>query len=108
MLLRPGGLLWPDRRLMPGDEDDPESGIIGEDADAGGCGKGATARPVIAVTTSRDDRRIRNGRPAWSIGLPFVRIWQGALDVSRTWAGRTLTIDENVATSPSPSTPPTP
>ena len=47
-------------------------------------------------------------RPPWSIGLPFVRIWQGALDVSRTWAGRTLTIDENVATSPSPSTPPTP
>lgn len=44
-------------------------------------------------------------RPAWSIGLPFVRIWQGALDVDRNWGGRTLRIDENVATSPSPSTP---
>lgn len=47
-------------------------------------------------------------RPAWSIGLPFVRIWQGALDVDRTWGGVTLRIDENVATSPSPSTPPGP
>lgn len=44
-------------------------------------------------------------RPAWSIGLPFVRIWQGALDVDRSWAGRTLRIDENVATSASPSSP---
>ncbi len=44
-------------------------------------------------------------RPAWSIGLPFVRIWQGALDVDRSWGGRTLRIDENVATSPSPSAP---
>lgn len=43
-------------------------------------------------------------RPAWSIGLPFVRIWQGVLDVDRSWGGRTLRIDENVATSPSPST----
>lgn len=45
-------------------------------------------------------------QPPWSIGLPFVRIWQGALDVDRTWGGRTLRIDENVATSPSPSAPP--
>lgn len=44
-------------------------------------------------------------RPAWSIGLPFVRIWQGALDVDRSWSGSTLRIDENVATSPSPSAP---
>jgi len=43
--------------------------------------------------------------PAWSIGLPFVRIWQGALDVDRRWGGTTLRIDENVATSASPSAP---
>jgi hypothetical protein len=47
-------------------------------------------------------------RPPWSIGLPFVRIWQGALDVDRSWAGSTLRVDENVATSPSPSAPPAP
>lgn len=44
-------------------------------------------------------------RPPWSIGLPFVRIWQGALDVDRSWSGTTLRVDENVATSPSPSAP---
>lgn len=47
-------------------------------------------------------------RPAWAIGLPFARIWQGALDVQRSWGGRTLLIDENVATSPSPSAPTAP
>ena len=47
-------------------------------------------------------------RPAWSIGLPFVRIWQGALDVDRSWGGRTLRIDENVATSASPTSPSNP
>lgn len=45
-------------------------------------------------------------RPAWSIGLPFVRIWQGALDVDRSWGGHTLRIDENVATTASPSSAP--
>jgi hypothetical protein len=43
--------------------------------------------------------------PPWSIGLPFVRIWQGALDVDRRWGGTTLRVDENVATSSSPSAP---
>lgn len=33
----------------------------------------------------------------------FARVWQGALDVSRTWGGRTVIIDENVASSLSPS-----
>jgi hypothetical protein len=47
-------------------------------------------------------------RPPWSIGLPFVGIWQGALDVDRSWGGQTLRIDENVATSRSPSTPSNP
>lgn len=35
----------------------------------------------------------------------FARVWQGALDVRRTWGGRTIVIDENVASSPSPSAP---
>jgi hypothetical protein len=33
-------------------------------------------------------------------------IWQGALDVQRTWNGFTLMVDENVADTPSPSAPP--
>jgi hypothetical protein len=38
-------------------------------------------------------------------GFAFARVWQGALDVRRTWGGVTLTIDENVAALPSPSAP---
>ncbi len=44
-------------------------------------------------------------QPPWAIGLPFVRIWQGVLDVQRSWGGRALLIDENTATSRSPSAP---
>jgi hypothetical protein len=38
-------------------------------------------------------------------GLPFVEIWQGALDIERTWGGITFQIDENVATRRNPSAP---
>jgi hypothetical protein len=38
-------------------------------------------------------------------GFAFAYAWQGALDVSRTWNGRTLVIDENVAATASPSAP---
>lgn len=38
-------------------------------------------------------------------GLPFVNVWQGILDVDRTWAGRAIRIDENVADRGSPSAP---
>ena len=72
---------------------------------------GRTESPPFWVAGGRD---FALDRPAWAIGLPFARIWQGALDVQRTWGGRTLLIDENVATSaapsaaamPSPGTPP--
>lgn len=37
-------------------------------------------------------------------GLPFVNVWQGVLDVNRTWGGTTINIDENVADTASPST----
>lgn len=36
-------------------------------------------------------------------GLPFADVWQGALDVDRTWGGVTLRIDENTADRPAPS-----
>jgi hypothetical protein len=32
-------------------------------------------------------------------------VWQGALDVTRTWGSVTLRVDENVATSRNPSAP---
>jgi hypothetical protein len=38
-------------------------------------------------------------------GFPFATVWQGAHDVDRSWGGETLRIDENVATSRSPSEP---
>ncbi|HEX6925215.1 MAG TPA: glycoside hydrolase domain-containing protein [Longimicrobiaceae bacterium] len=63
---------------------------------------GRSETPPFWVAGGRD---FSLDSPAWSIGLPFVRIWQGALDVDRTWGGRTLRIDENVATSASPSEP---
>lgn len=44
-------------------------------------------------------------RPPAAVGLPYARVWQGALDVRRSWGGVTLDVDENVAASPSPSTP---
>jgi hypothetical protein len=37
-------------------------------------------------------------------GVEFATIWQG-LPAPRTWGGVTLTVDENVATTPSPSAP---
>jgi hypothetical protein len=44
--------------------------------------------------------------PPESVGYRFARVWQGVLDVNRSWGGRSLMIDENVASSPSPSTQP--
>jgi len=43
--------------------------------------------------------------PPQAVGLPFADIWQGVLDTNRTWAGRTLNVDENVANRRSPSDP---
>lgn len=44
-------------------------------------------------------------RPPEAVGVPYAVIWQGALDVSRTWGGVTLTVDENVALRPSQGSP---
>lgn len=43
--------------------------------------------------------------PPEASGLTFADVWQGVLDVDRTWGATTLRIDENVAASPSPSSP---
>jgi hypothetical protein len=39
------------------------------------------------------------------LGLSYARIWQGAFNVSQSWNGVTLTIDVDVASTPSPSAP---
>jgi len=38
-------------------------------------------------------------------GFPYAIVWQGLLDVNRTWGGATLRIDENVSFRVSPSAP---
>jgi hypothetical protein len=38
-------------------------------------------------------------------GFPFANVWQGVLDVRRSFAGTSLQVDENVADRPSPSAP---
>jgi hypothetical protein len=43
--------------------------------------------------------------PPEAVGYRFAEIWQGVLDADRTWGGRTLRVDENVARRPSPSAP---
>jgi hypothetical protein len=53
---------------------------------AGGSGFTLDARPV-------------------AVGLRDAQIWQGVLDVQRTWGEVTLSIDENVAARPYPSAP---
>jgi hypothetical protein len=39
------------------------------------------------------------------VGLSYARIWQGAFNVSQSWNGVTLTIDVDVASTPSPGAP---
>lgn len=41
--------------------------------------------------------------PPYASGFPFASVWQGALDVTRTWGGVSLKIDENTALRGSPS-----
>lgn len=55
----------------------------------------------IESTTGFD---LQRSRPA-DVGYDFARVWQGVLDAPRTHAGITLTVDEDVAASSSPSDP---
>jgi hypothetical protein len=47
-------------------------------------------------------------QPPYAVGLPYARVWQGAIDVDRAWGGVRLRVDENTADRPSPSTPAVP
>ncbi len=58
----------------------------------------------VPVWVARSAGFALDRHPAES-GFAFAAVWQGALDVRRTWGGVTLTVDENVAAAPSPSAP---
>ena len=47
-----------------------------------------------------------DARPT-DVGLDYASVWQGRLGVDVRWNGVTLNIDENVASTPNPSAPPT-
>lgn len=64
---------------------------------------GRTDTPPFWIAGGRD---FRLDSPPWAVGLPYALIWQGALDVQRTWGGSTLPVDENVASRRYPSAPP--
>jgi len=40
-----------------------------------------------------------------NVGLTYATVWQGLLDVSLSWGGMSATIDVDVASTPSPSSP---
>lgn len=63
---------------------------------------GFSETPVFWIAGGSDFSIYR--RPE-HVGLPFAAVWQGALDVDRTWGTQSLRIDENVARTPSPSSP---
>jgi Domain of unknown function (DUF1906) len=85
-----------DGRFRPGiythraNADAIRSGVVGEYAAAG---RGGDAAYWITGGTGFDLDRA----PA-DVGLAYAAVWQGRLDVARTWNGVTLTVDENVAT----------
>ncbi len=64
---------------------------------------GRTDTPPFWIASSAGFTTV--AQPA-DVGLSFATAWQGMFDVTQSWAGVTLTIDVNVASSKSPSTPP--
>jgi hypothetical protein len=66
---------------------------------------GRPQQPPYWIAGGRDFSLDRHPR---DVGLPYANIWQGVLDVHRSWNGVTLRIDENVADHGSPSAPPLP
>jgi hypothetical protein len=64
------------------------------------AGAGRTDGPPFWISGGRG---FTTEQPPYAVGLPFARVWQGTVDVDRTWGGVSLRIDENVADRPSPS-----
>ncbi len=44
-------------------------------------------------------------QPPYAVGLPYARVWQGIINVDRTFGGVALRVDENTADRASPSAP---
>jgi hypothetical protein len=63
---------------------------------------GATEAPTFWIASSAGFTQ--TAAPT-AVGFDFARLWQGAFDVVQTWNGVKLTVDVDVATTKSPSTP---
>lgn len=73
---------------------------IFRDASAEYAAAGLTEKPPFWVAGGSRFDTTKTPRAA---GQPFTAVWQGLLDVSRSWGGIRLPIDINMAASPSPS-----
>jgi hypothetical protein len=63
---------------------------------------GATDTPTFWIASSAG---FTQSASPTAVGFDFARLWQGAFDVVQTWSGVKLTVDVDVATTKSPSTP---
>ena len=83
------------------------------------CAKSNAGTLYEAATTAYATAQRRDAPPVWiassagftitsapdAVGLSYATVWQGLFDVSQSYGGVTLTIDVDVANSPSPSAP---
>ena len=65
---------------------------------------GRTDRPAFWISSSFG---FSIDRAPSDVGLLLATVWQGRFDVTETWGGVARTIDVDVASTPSPSAPPT-
>lgn len=83
------------------------------------CAKANAAALYGAATAAYAAAQRHDSPPVWiassagftitsapdAVGLSYATVWQGLFDVSQSYANVTLTVDVDVANSPSPSTP---
>ena len=83
------------------------------------CAKSNAAMLYDAATVAYSAAQRHDSPPFWiasslgftiaaapaAVGLTYATVWQGLFDVSQSYGGATLTIDVDVANSPSPSAP---
>jgi glycoside hydrolase-like protein len=67
-------------------------------------GAGRADTPPLWVTAT-DPSFTLDQQPRGS-GVPTATVWQGRLDVSESWGGTTLRVDQNVSSTRGPSSPP--
>lgn len=64
---------------------------------------GRSDAPAFWIAATSSSLGFSLYRHPTDVGYDFASVWQGRLDVPVTWNGITLRIDENVASTPSPS-----